>query len=138
MSTRANILLTDNDGDKLWFYQHSDGYPEGIMPDLEKFVKGLKSGAIRNNLSQAAGWLILFGAKRMAEDTKDSDYAKNTSDEIRAEPDDTDGLYGWKAGFIEPTLGMHGDINYLYVINLDSVDKTIHIVEDYNEMKKYN
>jgi hypothetical protein len=137
MSTRANILLKDNHGGKLWFYQHSDGYPDGMLPTLEKFVKLLKDGIIRDNLGQAAGWLILFGAKQMAEYLEQSKYVDYNVKTIRSEPDSKDSMYGWKAGFIEPTVGLHGDIEYLYVINIASNDKIIHIVEDYNEMQKY-
>ena len=135
MSTRANILLKDNDGNKLWYYQHSDGYPEGVMPTLDKLKRGLDCGAIRNNLGQAAGWLILFGAKVMAEDTKESEFAKNESSEIRSEPDMTDDFYGWKAGNIEPTTGMHGDIEYLYVVNVEA--KTIKTISSYEKMEDF-
>ena len=33
MSTRANIILKDS-YDKLYFYRHCDGYPEGVAPTL--------------------------------------------------------------------------------------------------------
>lgn len=104
MSTRANIVVTDNHT-TLWFYRHSDGYPEGAMPLLEKFLDAVKSGAIRDNTSQAAGWLIVLGAQEYNE------YRTDIGD--------------WKVGNIEPTSGQHGDIEYLYVINLK--DKTIEI-----------
>lgn len=61
MSTRANIVIKDRH-DKLFFYRHSDGYPEGTLPTLNKFIDWVKSGKIRDNVSQAAGWLIILGA----------------------------------------------------------------------------
>lgn len=106
MSTRANIKIVDGK-DELWFYRHSDGYPEGTMPTLNKFLNLLKEGKIRNNLSQSAGWLILIGAEEYGIDIK------NVKD--------------WKVGAYEPTTRQHGDIAYLYIIDLEK--KTIEIEE---------
>ena len=106
MSTRCNIKVVEGK-DVLWFYRHSDGYPEGAMPVLKEFLKHLKSGAIRDNLSQASGWLVYLGAK---------EYGLH-------DPNIVDGFSGWKVGAIEPTTGQHGDIEYLYTIDLKN--KTI-------------
>ena len=106
MSTRANILIKD-EYDQLWFYRHSDGYPEGTLPTLEKFLDWVKSGKIRNNVSQAAGWFIILG---------------NAEYNAGSEPDS-----GWKVGAYEPTTGQHGDIRHLYTIDLTT--KTIDIKE---------
>ena len=62
MSTRANIIIKD-EYDKLWFYRHHDGYPSVTLPSLNKFLSWIKEGKIRNNVNQAAGWLILLGAE---------------------------------------------------------------------------
>ena len=61
MSTRASIIIKDED-EKLIFYRHSDGYPTGTMPTLNKFLELVKSGKIRDNVGQSAGWLIILGA----------------------------------------------------------------------------
>ena len=61
MSTIANVIIKD-ESDKLYFYRHSDGYPEGTMPSLNIFLNWIKEGKIRNNISQSAGWLIILGA----------------------------------------------------------------------------
>lgn len=102
MSTRANIVLKDESG-KLIFYRHSDGYPEGTMPILEKFLNRVKSGELRNNIMQSAGHLIQMGRDEMLECFKN---------EIPA-------YYSWKVGFIEPTTSIHGDVEYIYTIDLD-------------------
>lgn len=100
MSTRANIIVKDG-SDELIFYRHSDGYPEGAMPTLEKFLDMIKSGQLRDNVGQAAGWLIILGREEYGEARL------------------TDSLgYSWKVGAIEPTTGIHGDIEFLYVIDL--------------------
>lgn len=117
MSTRCNILVRDGE-EELWFYRHSDGYPEGAMPLLQEFMEYVKSGAIRDNISQASGWLVYLGAK---------EYGLH-------DPDKIDGFSGWKVGSIEPTTGQHGDIEYLYVIDLDK--KTITIKDLYEEKEQ--
>lgn len=105
MSTRANIIIKD-EYSKLWFYRHSDGYPEGTLPSLNKFLDLVKEGKIRDSLSQAAGWLIVIGRE---------EYAESRSINPRS--------MDWKVGAYEPTVGKHGDIEYLYTIDL--VKKTI-------------
>lgn len=109
MSTRCNIKVKEGK-DVLWFYRHSDGYPEGAMPTLKKFVDLMKSKKIRNNISQASGWLILLGAE---------EYGQSVD---KLEPMTS---YSWKCGSIEPTTGQHGDIEYLYTIDLEKLTITI-------------
>lgn len=108
MSTRCNIKLTDEHGTELWFYRHSDGYPEGAMPVLEEFVGLVNSGKIRRDAMQAAGWLILLGA----------DEYGVTLNTLRAANKDT--MMGWKVGSIEPTTGQHSDIEWLYHVDLQT------------------
>jgi hypothetical protein len=44
MSTRANIHFTDRTGQVAAnIYRHSDGYPEGVLPDLEKFFDAVEA-----------------------------------------------------------------------------------------------
>lgn len=108
MSTRCNIKIIDG-ADELWFYRHSDGYPEGAMPILEQFMDCVKNGDIRNNIGQASGWLIYLGAKEYGL----HDPNKNSESNYQS----------WKVGSIEPTTGQHGDIEYLYTLDLEK--KTI-------------
>jgi hypothetical protein len=105
MSTRANIIIKDSYGERLIFYRHSDGYPEGTLPTLEKFLSWVKEGRIRDNAEQAAGWLIILG---------------HTEYNGKPEPDF---ISGWKVGAYEPATCIHGDIEYLYIIDLSK--KTI-------------
>lgn len=128
MSTRANIVIKDN-YDKLFFYRHSDGYPEGAMPTLSLFLNWLKNGKIRNNVGQAAGWLVVIGAieydtlpKWKTEKGLVRSYGQ--IDSIAAPAD-------WKASSYEPTTGVHGDIQYLYIIDLN--DKTINCYEEWTD-----
>ena len=105
MSTRANIIVKDQYSE-LWFYRHSDGYPEGAMPLIARFVKAVNEGRLRSNVGQSAGWLVMMGAKEY--------------DTIRMDlnAEEWDQSMGWKVGSIEPTNGEHGDIEYRYTIEL--------------------
>ena len=124
MSTRANIIIKEG-SEKLFFYRHSDGYPECTMPSLNIFLKWLKDGKIRADVMQGSAWLILLGAMEYNTipkfETKDG-YAKI---ETISDPAD------WKAGAYEPTLGIHGDIEFLYIIDLST--KTIKCYSDWTD-----
>lgn len=99
MSTRANIVFTDSYSE-LYFYRHSDGYPEYTFEDLKEFVKGYE-GKMRNNCNQSAGWLIMRGNAEYWSKPENMKYME------------------WKVGSYEPTNELHGDIEYLYWINLE-------------------
>lgn len=126
MSTRANIVLieqgiyTDYETkktvqykEKLYFYKHSDGYPEGTMKIIDMFMMWLTEGRIRDNVSQSGGWLIILGA---------------VASGFKANPgsiNDLTGL-GWKVGSIEPTTEIHGDIEYRYDLYLKTREVKIY------------
>lgn len=101
MSTRANIIIKD-EYSKIILYRHSDGYPECAGEDLKDFVKDYTNGLMRLDAMQSAGWLIVRGNKEYKAGEKPSN----------------DKFSGWKVGAYEPTTGIHGDIEYLYTIDL--------------------
>lgn len=108
MSTRCQIRLYDS-YDEVWFYRHSDGYPEGVLPSLNKFLSWIKEGRIRNNVEQSAGWLVILGYAEYRE------YREK--DDIEFQPGN--GTSGWKVGAYEPcTDELHGDIEYMYHVNV--------------------
>jgi hypothetical protein len=121
MSTRANILFTDEYGDKQWYYRHSDGYPEVTAKSLQTFVRWVVSGKIRDNISQGSGWLIILGNR---------EYAKD--DMCGLEPR-SEGYSGWKVGAYEPTTDQHGDIEWLYTVDLK--EKTVTVKGLYEELQ---
>lgn len=118
MSTRCNIIIKD-DSSKLYFYRHSDGYPEVTGKDLKDFVKGY-NGKLRTNVGQSAGWLIVHGHLSAIESRIKS----------QAKYGDVGSLYAWKVGDYEPTDCVHGDIDYLYTIDLSSRTLTCESVWD--------
>lgn len=114
MSTRANIIIQDGH-DRLWFYRHSDGYPRGALPVLKKFMAAVKDGTVRNNACQAAGWLILLGAEEYG--VRPDFTRKHYNDDTR--------VSDWKVGAIEPTTEQHGDIEFLYTLDLKKKTITV-------------
>ncbi len=120
MSTRANIIIKDEYGEVI-FYRHSDGYPEGTLPTLREFLSLVKSGKIRNNVSQASGWLILIGAKEYG--VLREDFTPEYKD-----------MMEWKVGAYEPTTQIHGDIEYLYTIDL--TEESIEVKEIHTGIKQ--
>lgn len=115
MSTRANIVIHDPKWNQhIMFYRHSDGYPEGVKETLDKFVSMLKT-QIRSNVEQSAGWLILLGAQEY-------DYSYDREEGYKPQDSTITELIengGWKVGAYEPATGIHGDIEHLYIIDLD-------------------
>src|SRR4051812_31797902 len=109
MSTRANIIVRD-EADELIFYRHSDGYPDGTLPSLNQFLDLIKQGQVRDNTGQASGWLILLGA---------DEYGVRVR-EGRMAPNNLGAGMQWKVGAYEPTTDLHGDIEFLYVVDLET------------------
>lgn len=122
MSTRANIIITDGDS-SLIFYRHSDGYPTGVQETLQKFIDWVAEGKIRNNTCQAAGWLVMLGALEYATIPKGYKTVMRGSSTykykvVKSYGDLKDDGFQWKVGAYEPTTCIHGDIEYLYLIDL--------------------
>lgn len=125
MSTRANIVLYEVYGGRkseLLFYRHSDGYPKGTMPTLEILSRWIKQKAVRNDLLQVAGWLIIIGAM---EYNTIPDFKTETIEIGGRKYEDTDistiqPPKDWKCGAYQPTTTIHGDIEWIYRINVQT------------------
>ncbi|MFW6172319.1 MAG: hypothetical protein ACOC5T_01045 [Elusimicrobiota bacterium] len=129
MSTRCNVKIVRGDSE-LWFYRHSDGYPSETLPSLKKFMRWVESGAIRRNVTQASGWLVMIGAK---EYNYYHDERRRVKKESLTEPCKKDLVAGWKVGAYEPTTGLHGDVNFVYECDLKNME--IRIYEGNGETK---
>lgn len=114
MSTRASIMITDGH-DSLWFYRHSDGYPESVLPDLAKFLGWVREGKVRNNVQQSAGWLVVMGHQEYAGDC----------DGPLWEPGTGKSFTSWKVGAYEPATGPAGDAAHVYLVNLSDLTVTL-------------
>ncbi len=118
MSTRANIVIKEGD-QHLVFYRHSDGYPEGVKPTLNKFMDWLETNKIRQDIMQASGWLIILGAQEYNYNRDYNDnvnYRQPLHTPLSAYTPDM----GWKVGAYEPTTDIHPDIEFLYEIDINS------------------
>ena len=127
MSTRCNILVKDEHSQQ-WFYRHSDGYPSETAESLKRFVRWMVEGKARRNVVQGSPWLIVLGntetnemLAKIREDNKKRKGTMKFSDTHEAYGGGTEpcgGSGGWKVGSYEITDGEHGDIEYLYTIDL--------------------
>lgn len=127
MSTRCQVIVKDRYSE-IWFYRHSDGYPEGVAETLNQFLQYVKDGKIRDNAEQAAGWLIIIGHK---------EYMEQMPDYYKDEPTGTESFAGWKVGAYEPSVSKeHGDIEYLYTVDLERKEITYIKIGDRKTIKK--
>lgn len=118
MSTRAQIIVKDSYSE-VWFYRHSDGYEDGVKPTLDKFCEWLKDGRIRKCADQAAGWLVMLGAK---EYRRVYEVADKTDTEL-LEPCPRDRSGGWKVGAYEPCAPVvHGDVEHIWVVDVEKAE----------------
>ncbi len=116
MSTRANVIIKD-EHTTLYFYRHSDGYPDCTGADLKEFVQDYKSGALRLDAMQSAGWLIVRGHFEYKSQEPEG-MPDRQPDRTGPRPDIKDRYSGWKVGAYEPTTEIHGDVEYVYTIDL--------------------
>lgn len=96
MSTRASIQIIDGD-DVLYFYQHSDGYPEGLGVKLSKCLQMPKLQEYKDDAEYLAGFLMM---------EVNRDYIERS----QRMPD------------MVPALGVHGDESYTYQINASTLE----------------
>lgn len=133
MSTRANVLLVDAhtnpNNPPLVFYRHSDGYPEGVEPTLKKFCEWIKSEKIRNNLMQAAGWLVILGLKEHAEQATlhPGIYVGSYNSLTTVEDLEPGGeSLGWKVGYYEPVVGVTDWAEFVYVVDVTKGEYSVY------------
>jgi len=133
MSTRCNILIKDKKN-KQWFYRHCDGYPSVTANSLKTFVQWLIDGKIRDSVSQGSSWLIILGNNETNKTISDGKkeqrknkkhYFKYDHESYGGGSEPHYGSMGWKVGVYEITNGKHGDIEYIYTIDMDK--KTVKI-----------
>lgn len=136
MSTRANIIIRDGDSE-LIFYRHSDGYPEGILPTLEKFLQWVIDGKISDNVGQASGWLILIGMEEYSRYNNPITTIKVTPKLYESNTISKVSPTNWKCGTYEPTYCIHGDIEYLYVIDLEEKKIFVDRQDEFEYKGKY-
>jgi hypothetical protein len=78
MSTRCNIHFTDSRGGvEANIYRHSDGYPDGVLPDLDRFfaaVEAQTSDTRFNDPSYLAAKFVVWQAGEYAHGGQPLDF----------------------------------------------------------------
>lgn len=87
MSTRCNIIIKDGSR-RIYLYHHHDGYPEGVGAELREYMEK----------NHPRWWCSLYIANGLVKQNGQDCFAKNDVE-------------------YEVTSGLHGDIEYCYVIN---------------------
>ena len=114
MATRAIVALYGAAIENpVLLYRHYDGYPANVAEDLEWFCKHIRDGVIRNNGSQAAGWLVLRGSRHNV-------LAEHVGRSFEVDLDCPSGEESdrWKASLYEPITCVPTDIEYLHVVDV--------------------
>jgi hypothetical protein len=76
---------------------------------------------IRDNVEQAAGWLILIGAREYDEIyTGEGEIGYKKKPDLTV-PGDKENHSGWQCGAYEFSTCIHGDIEYLYTLDLNKL-----------------
>ena len=131
MGTRCNIVLECGDHVK-YIYRHYDGYPSSVLPELKKYVEAIRWYVDQRCAKHSRQWvqrsfalthkMLDFYAdllvKHSAWDKAMPRVAEIDNVQAPYEPMQLEGKY-------EITSGIHGDIDWLYVV---SIDETTHKV----------
>ncbi len=115
MSTRCNVAIVGGEI-KVMVYRHCDGWPTNLRYDLDRIVKWLKEERIPENPGSIASWLIFLGIDHMNFGT----YTRN-NETFEVEPKMPTRFSrpypGTNPGLYEVTSGIHGDIDFFYVVD---------------------
>lgn len=137
MSTRSQIrFIEEYEGDigtvRSQVYRHSDGYPKGILPDLMELKELLEDTmTLRDGSYTASNFIFLCKLRgmRFYLDRDEDAYGGNlspespmelTKAETFKEVDQPHFLLGY--GVEDPEQGIHGDEEWLYVVEIDRVE----------------
>lgn len=130
MSTRCQIRFTEADSDCVaQVYRHSDGYPGGVLPLLKHLQELLHETGTQRGANYAAAQLLLIDELRYigyTTESKNDSYSKwpNTIAGV-LDPEswkqvDATPSYLLGHGVEDPSRGIHGDEEYLYIVELPS------------------
>ena len=134
MSTRAKVVIKDDHSEQ-YFYRHSDGYPDGALPTLKKFMNYIKTGQIRDNTMQSAGWLVLLGAQEYS-DYWDHKGPMNAEKKSKTKEEILEPIIDWKCGAYEPSTDNVGWCDYVYIIDLVKKELTYIKTSEPEKIKK--
>ena len=119
MSTRCQIEFVGKEGnavdERILVYRHSDGYPEGVVPDLKEFLKW-NGGRISDIEYTSANFI--YWSKRRFEELYYGDYFEEEKNKKWSEPQSYNSNLLLGFGICEKDV-FHGDIDYFYQVIVD-------------------
>lgn len=124
MSTRCHVAIYESesaakaDNHHALLYKHSDGYPDGVLPILEPFLKQFKEVRGMGDTEYLSAWTL---HALMEDSVKHSIETRKWLIENKMSVDTMpeNGMQG--VGF-SICSGLHGDIEYLYKIYPDVLE----------------
>ena len=111
MGTRCNIVLKCGNHME-YIYRHYDGYPSSVVPELNKLLALIKWYTKDSYRFNKQTTMLEFYRDLLINHTY---YDKFFEDLIN--PMQLTGKY-------EKTNGIHGDVEHVYTININSLDQT--------------
>lgn len=134
MSTRCQIQFIYNNKEKVLTYRHSDGYLNGVVPDLVEF---LKWHAPRNDQFDYLVPNYFYWNKRWSEKHYDTYYKQGSYESI---PHDKPPIERVMGGNEHVLLGygldadnlLHGDIEYFYKVYITNKNKSNNLFDKSN------
>ncbi len=128
MSTRAHIAFFDAEPGAeqvtkpdVLIYKHSDGYPEGTLPQLTEFCKLFNEHRGLHNNEYATARCVQFMTNH--DDKEMAEWYKET----KIPNTDTFSFLGYGVG-----TGFHGDIEFYYVVTPEEI-KVFEVNYNYDE-----
>jgi len=127
MSTRCQLRFTESGSDRAaQVYRHSDGYPEGVFSLLEHLQELLQTTETQRDASYAAEFIFIdklwyLEPRFRCRDGVYSDLPDSVAGVL--EPENWQEVKGTPSyllghGVEDPSCGLHGDEEYIYVIDL--------------------
>lgn len=118
MSTRAQIKIKDY---PVMIYKHSDGYPEGVLPTVKPYMRKFVNNRGNDKEYAIARLMMHFGV--VDKEWREKMHRENPN--MFSE----ESFVGYGL-----TTELHGDIEYLYIIDLEI--KSIEVVDVWAEESK--
>lgn len=112
MGTRCNIHFNHGDETVANIYRHWDGYPEAVLPDLQRFFQDVKAQTNDTRFGDAeylSAKFLVWSAAEACKATKHSEAKAPLA----------------FTGF-SPCVADHGDIEYVYTVDCDKHDSEGH------------
>lgn len=123
LSTRCQILFRHGDHELLT-YRHSDGYPEGVIPDLKRFLEWYPRPY---QFEYATATWFYFQKRKVEEWSHDGEESPTEQKEL----DNNDHValgYG-----ICANERIHNDIEHFYLVDLETGE-----IEHYGPIRNWN